>query len=41
MQVRGLLVCDAGIVTSSRDKTIKVWARQPDASYAEHLTLVR
>ena len=30
LQVRSLLVCDLGLLTGSRDKTIKLWKKVAD-----------
>ena len=40
-QVRGLDVCDLGILTSSRDKTAKIWAEDGTGCYSVLHTLVR
>eukprot|EP00983_Pelagomonas_calceolata_P128555 1161522-Pelagomonas_calceolata.AAC.4 len=39
-QVRGVLVCELGIVTASRDKTIKIWV-QDGPGFTCIATLVR
>jgi hypothetical protein len=39
-QVRGLGICNLGLLTSSRDKTIKLWAEDGNCFTVVH-TLVR
>mmetsp|Transcript_16702 Transcript_16702/g.36120 ORF Transcript_16702/g.36120 Transcript_16702/m.36120 type:complete len:835 (+) Transcript_16702:62-2566(+) len=38
--VRGVLSCDLGILTSSRDKTLKLWVEESDKSYTLLNTMV-
>lgn len=40
-QVRGVLSCPLGIVTASRDKTVKIWVEEGAAAYKCASTLVR
>jgi hypothetical protein len=40
VQVRSVCCCDLGVITGSRDKTIKVWGEQPDHNFALQSTLV-
>lgn len=35
MQIRVICVCDLGILTGSRDKTIKLWVEGDDGEYTE------
>jgi WD40 repeat protein len=39
MQVRALCVCDIGLITASRDKTIKVW-KEVEGIFEVESTLV-
>ncbi len=40
-QVRGVLACEIGIATSSRDKTIKLWVEESKTKYVEMTAMVR
>lgn len=40
-QVRGVAVCDLGLLTSSRDKTVKLWAQDGKTSFSVLQTMVR
>lgn len=41
LQVRGVATCDLGILTGSRDKTVKIWKESGPGSYELNSTLVR
>jgi len=41
LQVRAVCVGDIGVITTSRDTTIKVWAEDGPTSYSLVHTLVR
>ncbi len=41
LQVRGCLSCELGVVTASRDKTVRVWVEEGPLAYTSLHTLVR
>jgi hypothetical protein len=40
LQIRGLCTADIGIITTSRDKTAKIWAEESSTTYNVLQTLV-
>ena len=40
LQIRGCLSCEFGVVTASRDKTIKIWVEESANTYTQLSTLV-